>query len=145
MSVESSFRKSSVQREGDMSTSLALEAQRIVRDAAQPIPPGETIKGQLRRAARALGYGDSSWRIRSAWYGEASSWSATAFEQLRSRHAAWRERQSKSAQAEMDNFKLVYRTLAERLEGTDAEYHSETIAHLRNVLSKIGRPPDVGG
>lgn len=41
----------------DVAETLALEMQQIVRDAAQPIGAGETIKAQMRRAwERLLGW-----------------------------------------------------------------------------------------
>lgn len=131
-----SFRKSS--REESMSTIVATEAQRMVRDAARPIPAGESIKGQLRRAARALGYRDGDWRVRAAWYGEADSWSASAFEELRRRHAAWRERNAASAQAKLDSAAQWYAALAERLEASDGEFHRETITRLLDAARQMG-------
>jgi hypothetical protein len=139
MSVGSSFRERS--REESMSSALALEAQRMVRDAAQP-SPGDTVKSQRRRAARALGYGDGSWRIRSAWYGEAASWSATAFEELRRKYAAWKERQSKSAEAELAKLAELYSAMAGRLEVSDAEFHGQTIDQLIRLARQIGAKTD---
>lgn len=135
-----SFRKSS--REESMSTIVAAEAQRMVRNAARPVPAGETVKGQLRRACRALGYRDGDWKIRSAWYGEAGSWSAAAFEELRSRYAAWDERNAASAQKKLDDAAQWYAALAERLEATDGEFHRETIARLLDAARQMGGKAD---
>lgn len=135
MSDSQSFRVRS--REGSVSSSIAAEAQRIVRDAAQPVPPGHTVKGQLRRAARALGYCDGDWRIRAAWYGEADSWSARAFEDLRARYAIWRARQSARAESESEKAAAVFAALARRLEATDAEFHWDDIAALFDLVRAL--------
>lgn len=68
---------------------IAVEAQGIVRDAAQPISPGENIKAQMQRAWNALGR-PAFWRVRAAWHGEAGRWSAAALEDLRARDRARR-------------------------------------------------------
>lgn len=137
MPAHESFHKRSLS-EGQMGSSIALEAQRIVRDAASPIPAGETVKGQLRRAARALGYSAGDWRMRSAWYGEASTWSAAAFEQLRDRHRLWRRRQAARSQSEADKLAFLIATLAERLQATDAEFHRDNIAALVQDARRLG-------
>lgn len=124
-----------------MSHAIAIEAQRIVKDAARPIPAGETIKGQLRRAARALGYGDGSWRIRTAWYGEAASWSAAAFEELRFRHRLWSERNAARAEAQDQKLAAVFSALADRLEATDGEFHRNDIDALL-ALARRARAED---
>lgn len=121
-----------------MSSFIACEAQRIVKDAASPIPAGETIQMQLRRAARALGYRDGDWRIRAAWYGEASTWSAASFEQLRDRHRLWRQRQAARSQSEKIKLAALLSALAERLQATDAEFHRDNIAALLDTTREIG-------
>ena len=56
-------------------SSIALEARSLVRDAACPVTPGETVKAQMRRAWDNLGCWHW-WRVRAAWNGEAGCWSA---------------------------------------------------------------------
>lgn len=129
-------------RSVDVSSSLAIEAKRIVRHAAEPVPAGETVKGQLRRACRALGYPDSDWRISDAWYGRAGSWSAAAFEQLRSRYSVWRERQAKGAEAEMATLRSLYVAMAGRLEANDEGFHREDIVALLDMARRLGGPDD---
>jgi hypothetical protein len=63
---------------------LACELRRLVREAAQPVAAGESIKGQIRRAWIALGRPDF-WRVRAAWHGEAGKWTASAVEDFRAR------------------------------------------------------------
>lgn len=79
-----------------VSRAVAIEAQEMVLKAAGNTA-GLTIKGQLRKAARALGYADGSWRIKAAWYFEAGSWSAAAFEDLRARYRAFEAQQERLA------------------------------------------------
>lgn len=116
----------------------------MVRDAAQPIPAGETVKGQLRRAARALGYREGGWRIRAAWYGEAAPWSAAALEELRDRYRLWNERQAKGAQSEAQKLATIYAALAERLEHTDAEFFRGDIASILDQARRLGRQNNGG-
>lgn len=138
MSNDRSFNIRSSGESESMSSSIAIEAQRIVKDAASPIPAGETIKGQLRRAARALGYQDGDWRVRAAWYGEASTWSAASFEQLRARYGLWRERQAARADAKGQKLAAVYTALATRLEATDGEFHRNDINALLALARRLG-------
>ena len=133
-----SFQKCS--REDGMGQSIAMEAQSIVRRSAEPVAPGETVKGQIRKACRALGYNDGDWRIRAAWYGEAASWSAEAFEELKSRFSKWERRQKRLADAEAMKAASLYSAIAKRLEGTDAEFHRSEIAALVDMARRIVGP-----
>lgn len=140
MRMQYVFRKRS--REESMSSALATQAQEMVRHAAEPIPPGETVKGQLRRSARALGYGDWSWRIEAAWYGRADSWSAAAFEELRARYALWSKRQSSLAQKEVANYAAKYAADANRLEAKDEDFYRSEIARLRAMVDQLSAAMD---
>lgn len=132
-------------REESMSHSIAFEAQKIVRDAASPVPPGETVKGQMRRAASALGFPGGHWRVRAAWNGEAGCWSAKAFEDLRERYAAWDRKQRALADAKKRNAAAVFAALAGRLEATeDADFHRNEIAALCDLARRLG-DSDAGG
>jgi len=120
-----------------MGRSIALEAQRMVQEAAEPIVPGEVVKAQMRRAARALKYPDGDWRIRAAWYCEAGCWSAAAFEELRERYGAWRERQRQKALNEARVAAAVYDALADQLRGKDEEFHSADVAALVSLARRL--------
>lgn len=50
-----------------MSCTVPDEIRAIVRSAAEPCPPGDSVKGAISRAARALGLSYS--RARAHWYG----------------------------------------------------------------------------
>jgi hypothetical protein len=52
-----------------MSCTVPEEAQQIVREAAEPAVPGESVKAAIGRAARALGL--SYARARGHWYRQA--------------------------------------------------------------------------
>lgn len=135
------FRKSS-KREGDMRAEIALEAREIVRHAASPIPAGENVKGQMRRACRALGYPDDSWRILSAWKGEAAAWSAEALELLRHRYHLWQAKQERRANSETQKLAAIYAALAERLGQTDEDFHREDIAALLSTARRLSQQDD---
>jgi hypothetical protein len=67
----------------------ADHAKRLVQDAALPMQPGDTIARQIDRAADRLGMAKQRWRVRSAWYGEATSWPLEAVADLEARCAAY--------------------------------------------------------
>lgn len=99
---------------------------------AQP-NAGETVKAQMRRAWTALGR-PPMWRVRAAWYGEAGSWSAAAFEDLRARYQIWCAKKEREARARtsIDTEFLV--GLRADLAATDPNLHRETIAQLDEAL-----------
>ncbi len=122
-----------VSRQGDdMSNAIAAEAREIVRRAAGDAG-GLIVKGQIRQAARNLGYPADSWRIREAWYGRAGSWSAQAIRDLQDRFLAWRERDAGRQRA---------RDAADRalLEQTRARY----LADLAAIEARLAVMPDPG-
>lgn len=130
MSPDSAFHKRSVLREGSMRSAIAREAQKIVKDAARPIPPGENIKGQLRRACANLGYPQGHWRVLAAWKGEAAAWSAEALDELRARSEAWGRRKASLADAEAEKLAALYMSISRRLESNDVRFHRNDIAAL---------------
>lgn len=135
MRDKSSFRMRSGEQ---MSVAIAAEAQRIVRDAARPIEPGEGVKAQLRRAWSALGR-PPYWRVRAAWYGESGSWSAQAFEDLRARYRNWEGRQEARGRAEADTARQRLVALREALAQGDPDFHRDTIDALERALRGMGR------
>ena len=60
------------------------EAQRLVRAAAEPWQPGDSIKAGIGRAARALGLGYR--RAQQAWYRQPAAWRAAELDAMRARH-----------------------------------------------------------
>lgn len=140
MSDGSSFRECSrVEGVSNVSHAIAAEAQTLVREAAKPIAPGDTVKAQLRRAARALGYRDGDWRIRAAWYREAGCWSASALEDLRARFRTWRAAQDRAAIVEMETQAARFRAIASSLGNSDADLDREEAARLLEAAVVLGR------
>lgn len=122
-----------VSRQGDdMSNAIAAEAQTIVRRAAGNAS-GLIVKGQIRQAARNLGYPAESWRIREAWYGRAGNWSAQAIRDLQDRFLAWREREEGRKSARDAASRVL-------LEQTRARY----LADLAAIEARLAGLPDHG-
>lgn len=125
-----------------MPNSIALEAQRIVREAAQPVRPGATVKEQMNAAARALGYPLGHWRIRAAWKGEAASWSAAAFEELKERNDELAATQRRRTDRNKQQLAVLYVALAEKLSQTAPRHHRAQIDRLIDTARALG---DVAG
>ena len=121
----------------DMGQSIAMRAQTMVREAAEPVSPGSTIKAQMRSAARALRYPDGHWRIRAAWNGEAGCWLAVAFDELCERYRGWKERQEARLRAKEQTLAALYESIATRLGCEDAEFHQRSIAELLDVARSL--------
>ena len=130
-----------------MSNAIAAEARSIVREAAGR-SSGLIVKGQIRQAARNLGYPADSWRVREAWYGRAGSWSAQAIRDLQGRFITWREREA--ARAASDLAARAARDLA-LLENARAARRAELelvdrqIAACREALRVADPDTDRGG
>lgn len=71
---------------------IAKELQRVVKHAAGNIAPGMGIKAQINASCENLGYPRGFWRVREAWYGEASNWRGRAIFDLLGRYNRWCER-----------------------------------------------------
>lgn len=117
---------------------IAIEAQEMVREAAKPIRAGATVKEQMRDAARSLGYGRAFWRVRAAWYGEAGSWSASAFRDLQQRYSAFKRRGEARACANADVARARLVALRAALAATDEDFHREQIVALDAALAAMG-------
>ena len=121
-----------VSRQGDdMSETIAMEAQEIVRRAAGNAS-GMIVKGQIRQAARNLGYTADSWRIREAWYGRAGNWSAQAIREIQHRFIQWRDREASRTAA--DQAARAARDL-ELLEKVRAEQRAELALVERRIAA----------
>lgn len=72
----------------------AAEAQQLVRAAAEPREPGESVKASINRAARRLGLKPR--RVEQAWYRQPARWLSTEMDTMRARAAdALRARQAR--------------------------------------------------
>ena len=65
---------------------IAAELQQVVFKAAGPIKAGMGIKAQINAACDNLGYPRGHWRVREAWYGDASNWRGKAIFDLLGRY-----------------------------------------------------------
>lgn len=77
-----------------MSDGIVLEMQQIVRSAAEPWAPGDSVKAGIRRAARQTGL--SYRRAETFWHAAVKPAAVRAIEAdaLRAWHAAWLDRQA---------------------------------------------------
>ena len=124
--------------EQETMSALALEMQDIVRNAAMPVRPGDTIKGQMNRAWRAL-QTPPFWRIKAAWYGEAGCWDGAAIEDMRARDARRRREKERLAREEAALASARVSSLRARLLTTDPEFHEADVPALDQALRAIGR------
>lgn len=147
MSDKPSFRICSRQGD-DMTSTIAQEARDIVLGAAEPVKPGEGVKAQMNRAARALGFAVGHWRVRAAWYGEAGCWSARAFEDLRARWKRFEAEQERKARAEALTQAVRLAALVEAMNASDPDFHSpqtDCLLSQIHALGNGGRPLDQDG
>src|ERR1700710_576758 len=91
------FRCVSSPEDRAMSSVIAEEMQSIVRQAAQPVAPGDTIKAQMVRSWERLGR-PAWWRLKAAWYGEAATFSAQAARDMQQRYLRWRDAEARRAE-----------------------------------------------
>jgi hypothetical protein len=140
ISERSSFRKGS-RSELDAMSSVALDAQRMARDAAHPLEPGDTIKAQMNRAAANLRYPLGDWRVKAAWYGEAGSWGAAMFRDFEERFHAWRRRQEEKANVRRSDAATALAELREVYARVDAAGYREQIEGIERALIELGITP----
>lgn len=83
------------------------EAQALVKAAAEPREPGESVKASINRAARRLGF--SLRRVVQAWYRQPAAWLSTEMDVMRERATeALRARQARlEAELEALNARLA--------------------------------------
>lgn len=79
---------------------VTVEMAGIIRDAAQPGQPGESVKAAIGRAARRLNLGYS--RARAIWYGQARMIGAEEADRLRARRRDIARQRLALLQAEID-------------------------------------------
>jgi hypothetical protein len=124
-------------KSGEMSQAIAMEAQGIVHDAARPVAAGDTVKAQMRNAWVALGR-PPMWRVRAAWYGDAGSWSAEAFEDLRMRYRVWRDRQEAIGRERASINRECLAKLREQLSQANPDLYRDAIDRIDQALGPMG-------
>lgn len=116
---------------------LAREMQAIVKDAAQPVSPGETVKGQMRRAWNELRR-PPFWRVRAAWWGEAGKWVASAVEDFRRRSDELRQRRQHRQRNDAATFLAQVdrlERLRQALSAADPAFYRDEIDALEHVCT----------
>jgi hypothetical protein len=126
-----------VRSPSQVARAIADEARSIVMRAAEPIPAGDTVKTQMRRAWERLGR-PSWWRMRAAWYGEAGCWSATAIEEFRLRASRWQNRQEAAAREEAHVLAAVLGRFLEADASAGAHVASEDLDAARSLVRRLG-------
>lgn len=124
--------------EEDAMNAVALDAERMVKAAALPVEPGETIKAQMNRAARNLRYPSGDWRVRAAWYREAGCWGAAAFRDLQERYAAFRSRQDARTRSKQSDAIAALSALREAYANADPEFFSDQIRAIERAFDEAG-------
>lgn len=123
------------------------EAMRLVRSAASPIGPGESVKAQMRRSAERLGMARDrtlNRRHRAAWYGEAGSWGADLLIDLQSRFRSWQSKQRQEDARARTAMADDLDSLAERLSRTDPTFFGADIEGLRSRSAQLRGVADGG-
>jgi hypothetical protein len=87
---------------------ISIEMQTITRKAAEPLQPGDSVKAQIRRAARALGIEDR--RARTFWYGQTEAVWAHEADALRRWYRKWKATELERAKARVQQLELEWQT-----------------------------------
>ncbi len=122
-----------------MADGLAAEARDAVRRAVGDAS-GLTVKGQIRQAARNLGYAADSWRVREAWYGRAGHWTPAALEDLRARASVYREGERVRPAADRPRGAAGRHALARHL-GAVRDCMAQIERHLAEIEAEMARLP----
>ena len=117
---------------------IAIEARDMVRRAAEPVQPGETVKAQMRRAWINLGR-PKFWRVRAAWHGEAGNWLAPAFRDLEERYRAYCDKRDREARAEVALAASRLAALREVLAAADPRALGQEISALDLAIRALRR------
>jgi hypothetical protein len=120
----------------EMDTAISREGYTIVRQAALPVQPGDTVKAQINRAYVALGR-PPFWRVKAAWYGESGSWSAAAMRDLQDRYRRMLAKQAKATQSADYLHAARLDAAATSLESIDAEFHRNEIERYRHMAREL--------
>lgn len=104
-----------------------------LRELASPWGNGEKVKTAINRAARLSGL--SYWRAFDIWYGKARRVEDFEREQIA---AALQAKQEEEARNEFHQLKTRLAILEARLLSGDPDFHSPTVAALRQSVCKRG-------
>lgn len=118
-------------------SALAIEMQQLVRSAAEPVAPGETVKAQMRRAWAVLGR-PPYWRLRAAWYGEAGCWSGAAVLDFQSRARARETREAKARDSAGEAAAALVALRRAYASSGDQDFHRGQIVAIDAALAAMG-------
>jgi ribosomal protein L29 len=106
---------------------------KMLRELSEPIPAGEYVKTSIDRAARLAGL--EYWRAFDLWYAKARKIEAYEIEQIA---AAIQMKNEKEAANELRELKSRLLRLESRLASGDANFHSPSIDHARELVRQLG-------
>lgn len=103
------------------------EMRKVLKELSEPWRCGDRTKCAIDRAAKECGL--SFTRTRDIWYGNARRIEAEEYQQVM---AARARKRVKVAKNELHELKTRIARLESLLASTDADFHSETLAALRD-------------
>jgi hypothetical protein len=109
-----------------------------LRELSEPWKDGEKVKSAIDRAAKLSGL--TYWRAFDIWYRKARQIEGYEIEQIA---AAIERKNERDGRNELQALKTQLARLEARLNAGDANFHSPSIAHAREMvrqLSDMGRP-----
>ena len=104
-----------------------IDLRRALKELSEPWRCGDRTKCAIDRAAKECGL--SFTRTRDIWYGNARRIEAGELEQI---EAALTRKRTKVAKNELHELKTRIARLEALLASTDPDFHSETLAALRD-------------
>jgi ribosomal protein L29 len=119
--------------EGNENTPKMLGiAATMLRELSEPRPAGEYVKTSIDRAAKLAGL--EYWRAFDLWYSKARKVEPYEIEQIA---AAIQVKNEKEAANELRDLKSRLLRLEARLAKGDANFHSPTIDHARELVRQL--------
>lgn len=109
------------------------DAAVMLRELSEPWASGERIKTVLDRTSRLARL--TYWRTFDIWYGKARRIEPHEIDQIAE---ALRIKNEKSARNEFHDLKLRLARLEASLSARDADFHSPSIDHARDVVRGLG-------
>lgn len=111
---------------------LGNSAAKMLRELSEPRSAGEYVKTSIDRAAKLAGF--EYWRAFDLWYSKARRVEGYEIEQIA---AAIQVKNEKEAANELRDLKSRLTRLESRLASGDANFHSPTIDHARELVRQL--------
>ncbi len=106
-----------------------------LQELSEPRPGGEKVKVAIDRAAKLAGL--PYWRAFDIWYAKARQIEVFEIEKIAD---AIQEKNEKEAANELRDLKSRLARLESRLAAGDANFHSPSIDHARELVRQLGGP-----